>query len=70
MRERKYTCDKPMAEKKGMLPCKGQCSTCMCAIYLNEMGEYQHVELERPDPYLAMRNRALIKKFGGEIVGE
>lgn len=51
-----YRCDKPMAEKKGVLKCCNQkCDECPCAIK-NDGGSESHVVLERPCSTLALKN--------------
>ena len=39
----KRECDRSMAEKKGLLPCKGKCENCIACIETNCNGERSHV---------------------------
>lgn len=53
----KRRCDKPMAEKKGLLPCDHRCSTCSACIERNEYGDERHVYHHHGyDPVLRARN--------------
>jgi hypothetical protein len=38
----KRECDKPMAEKKGYLPCDENCKTCLACIETLSSGDRQH----------------------------
>ena len=41
---KKYRCDKPMAEKKGILQvCDHDCKNCLCAMAMSESGAEYHV---------------------------
>lgn len=39
-------CDKPMAEKKGFLPCDNDCKNCLACIEELKCGENRHVSLQ------------------------
>lgn len=50
-------CDRPMAEKKRLLPCDHRCSTCVACIERNEYGDERHVYHHHGgDPVLRARN--------------
>lgn len=40
---KKYECDKPMAEKKGFLPCDKNCKACHACIKVGSDGLREHV---------------------------
>ena len=53
----KRRCDKPMAEKKGLLPCSRRCRTCIACIERDEHGDERHVYHHHGyDPEVRARN--------------
>lgn len=62
----KRRCDKPMARKKGLLPCKHRCKTCNACIQMDDSGRESHVStLHGGDPALQARNLAIRGMYGG-----
>lgn len=58
-------CDRPMAEKKGLLPCGKRCRTCVACIKTDEFGREGHVWFkEGSDPSLMLRNLRLRSYYG------
>lgn len=59
-------CDKPMAEKKGLLPCKKRCRTCVACIHISDDGRDFHTPTFRDggDPVLQARNLAIRSYYG------
>lgn len=50
-------CDKPMARRKGLLPCGHRCKTCVACIERDDHGTESHVYNWRGgDPVLLARN--------------
>jgi len=62
----KRRCDKPMAEKKGLLPCQHRCKTCNACIVMGENSSESHVStLHGGDPALQARNSKIRSMYGG-----
>lgn len=40
-------CDRPMAEKKGYIPCNQNCKDCLACIEVNAEGDRAHVSIKR-----------------------
>lgn len=59
-------CDKPMAEKKRLLPCKKRCRTCVACIHISDDGRDFHTPTFRDggDPVLQARNLAIRSYYG------
>ena len=58
--------DKPMAEKKRLLPCKKRCRTCVACIHISDDGRDFHTPTFRDggDPVLQARNLAIRSYYG------
>ena len=59
-------CDKPMAEKKRLLPCNKRCRTCVACIRISDDGRESHTPDFRDggDPALLARNLAIRSYYG------